>query len=203
MVASTGKVQSEHVVVVHGFLGKRLSMLPLVWRLQRRGLHVTTWNYFSLGGSLNDHARRLSKYLDSQSARKKVHIVAHSMGCVVVRAALAIQPLPNMGRVVLLAPPNCGTPVARFADRLIGWGVQTITEVSDRQDSLVNQLPDRPPYDVGVIAARFDMVVPVSKTHLASEQQHAVLNASHVSLILSATTARMTRAFIDSGSFHG
>ena len=44
--------------------------------------------------------------------RKRIHLVAHSMGALVVREYLAAGKPARLGRVVLLAAPNHGTPLA-------------------------------------------------------------------------------------------
>ena len=177
-------------------------MRPLCSRLRSQGCRVSNWGYPSLCGSIAEHARRFYEYVAvSLFEERRIHIVAHSMGAIVVRAALSIGHVVNLGRVVLLAPPNHGTPLARNAGRIVGRLCRGIADLSDRPDSLVNRLPSLCPVEVGIVAAKFDILVPIASTHLDGECQHAVLNATHNSLLLSRTVANLALAFMATGQF--
>jgi len=190
------------VVVIHGFAGSRLWMLPLCWRLRSRGYRVVNWGYPSLRGNVATHAARLHDYLSESLFRERcVHLVAHSMGAIVVRAALSMGPAANLGRVVLLSPPNRGTPIARWAAPLLGRLCQGIADLSDHMGSTVCRLPVGCPTGVGILAARFDLLVPIASTHLTGASDHLVLNASHNSLLLTRTPARLVVTFLETGRF--
>lgn len=195
-------VARDVVLVVHGFAGKRLWMTPLCARLRSRSYRVENWSYASAIGSLERHARRLREHLTGPLAdAARIHIVAHSMGSIVVRAALARGPLSNLGRVVLFAPPNSGTPVARVATALLGGRYPPLADLSDRPGSFVNRLPALGEIPIAVVAARFDLLVPTANTHLAGEREHVVLNATHNSLLLSRQAANLACAFLETGRF--
>ncbi len=123
---SATRAEDELIVAVHGFAGKRLWMHVLCSRLRSRGCRVSNWGYASLCGSIAKHAQRFHEYLVvSLSDERRVHIVAHSMGAIIVRAALSMGPVANLGRVVLLAPPNTRRPQCRSNRRTIlrsDWG---------------------------------------------------------------------------------
>lgn len=192
----------ELVVLVHGIGAKRLVMEPLRYRLKRYGFRVEAWRYRSLVGSIEHHAEHLYRHLLYSFAEEStIHIVAHSMGCIVTRASLAIGPIANLGRLVFLAPPNSGTPVARYADKWTGGFLAPLNALSDSPNSVARSLPTVGPVDVGILAARFDMLIPLANTHLLGERDHRVLNATHNSLLLSKTAARLTLSFLASGRF--
>ena len=177
-------------------------MRPFCARLRSRGWRVANWGYSSLRGTIAEHARKFRQYVAfSLSGERRIHIVAHSMGAIVVRAALAVGPVANLGRVVLLAPPNQGTPVARAAERILGGVCGGIADLSDRPDSFVNRLPAFSSVDVGILAAKYDVLVPVASTHLHDEQGHVVLRASHNSLLFSRTAINLVLAFLETGRF--
>jgi pimeloyl-ACP methyl ester carboxylesterase len=194
--------QRERIVVVHGLGSNWLVMYPLCARLQAAGYRVDNWTYPSWQANVEFHAQKLREFLRTECAADcRVHLLAHSMGSILVRAALAMGPLPNLGRVVLLAPPNHGTPLATLAGKWFGGVFPCVPQLSDRPESFVNQLPACLPVELGVIAARYDFLVPIASTHLAGERAHQVLFATHSSLVLSRRVVKMIDSFLQTGEF--
>ena len=190
------------IVLVHGFGAKRLAMWPVACLLRARGFRVKYWSYVSLFDPIEKHAIRFFHFLSSVNVSElRFHIVAHSMGCIVTQSALNRSGFPNLGRVVLLAPPNEGSPIARLASKVIGRIITPTRELSDTESSYVNQLERKATAEFGIIAARFDGLVPVRNTHLPNEKAHVVINATHNSLLLSMKASKLTARFLTHGSF--
>ena len=190
----------ELVVVIHGFAGKRLWMFPLTRSLGHR-FEVVNWSYFSFGGSIRDHGKRFFKFLLAHERYSRIHVVAHSMGCIVTRSALQCGTIENLARVVLLAPPNRGSQVAKMADPFLGWICRPIRELSASPDSFVNSLAKVVPCETGVIAAKYDLLVPLSSTYLPNLKGHVAILGTHNSLLFSRKTNRMIQVFLQTGSF--
>lgn len=190
----------ELVIVVHGFGGKRLWMQPLSLQL-RRNFRVMNWTYFSIGGSIEFHAQRLSDFLRRLQHDGPIHIVAHSMGSIVTRAALKIVEIDNLQRVVLLAPPNSGSPVAKMLNYVLGWACIPFRELSSDRNSYVNTMSPELPCPTGVIAARYDVQVPVNSTYLPGIADHVIISATHNSLLFSPTVGRLVTEFLTCGRF--
>jgi len=172
---------NETVVVIHGFGGKRLWMAPLSYRLSRR-YNVVNWSYFSYGGSIEDHAARFAEFIESMDAKQRLNIVAHSMGSIVTRAALqkiSASTLASVGRVVMLAPPNAGSNVAKFVSPVLGPICLPIKQISSRKDSYVNQLPNQNTCETGVIASKYDMLVPIKNTMMNDLADHRTVFGTH------------------------
>jgi hypothetical protein len=88
------------------------------------------------------------------------------MGSIVVRVALnRIEP-SRVGRIVLLAPPNAGSPVARIISKLSGQMIVPALELSDQPGSYVNRIESTNDFEIGVLAAKYDFLVPLANTHL-------------------------------------
>ncbi len=196
---------SPIVIVVHGICANRTIMWPLAHRLRKRhGFRSRTWGYPSFFSSIDKHAENFFQYLQKDLASEKcIHVVAHSMGSIVVRAALARQRIDNLGRVVFLSPPNQGTPIARVLSRWIGRLIPPTRELSDSQDSFVKQLKPIGEIEVGVIAARYDFLVPLASTHLDNEKAHVCVSAIHSSLLISRQVCDLTANFLRYGQFEG
>jgi len=123
------------------------------------------------------------------------------MGAIIVRLALSNGPPPHLGRVVLMAPPNHGSPVARFLAPFACPICPVVSELSSRPDSLVNHIEPLDGVQVGVIAARFDWLVPLTNTILDGQTDHICLTATHNSLLFQPAVARNVHAFLSTGRF--
>ena len=193
------KSQRETVVVIHGFGGKRLWMAPLSYRLASQ-YDVSNWCYFSYGKSIDYHAARFAEFLVSVDAKQKLNIVAHSMGSIVTRVAL-LKTQAKVNRVVMLAPPNAGSHVARFVSPVLGPVCRPISEISSHEDSYVNQLSNKTSCETGVIASRFDVLVPWENTKMDDLADHQTVVGTHNSLLFSGKVAAMVARFIETGKF--
>ena len=191
--------QPETVVVIHGFGGKRLWMAPLSYRLARQ-YEVANWSYFSYGGSIESHAARFAKFLESIDAKQRLNIVAHSMGSIVTRAALQ-KTQALVSRVVMLAPPNAGSNVAKFVSPILGPICRPIKEISSHKDSYVNQLSTKTSCETGVIASKFDVLVPLKNTMMDDLADHQTVVGTHNSLLFSGKVAAMVSRFFQHGKF--
>ena len=195
-------VRDELVVLIHGLASKRFWMRPLEQRIRRHGYNTYNWGYRSLRRSLHYHADRLRQELEQRASQtQRIHIVAHSMGAIITRLVLSPLPSDNIGRVVFLAPPNHGSPVARFFGPLVRPVNPTMSEISSRSDSVVNRIGRLNDVTTGVIGARFDMLVPWSSTILEGQTDRILLPATHNSLLIQYSSFKQILAFLAHGAF--
>ena len=104
------------VVFLHGLNSRPEDLMQLVQDAAEKGLRCTTFRY------PNDQSLQASAaYLSQQLLRVKeagpVFLVTHSMGALVARAAIE-GPRFDPGtvqRLVMIAPPNHGSALARYA----------------------------------------------------------------------------------------
>lgn len=192
-------------------------MALLCWRLRRSGLAVTNFGYRSLRLTLQEAGQRLADAVLRIKAQQPdghapIHYVAHSMGGLVLRAAIGLihtQLQPNQipppdesppSRIVFVATPHYGAPLA---DRWYPWlsWIPAVRQLRTAPDSDVFKIPVPPPcFEMGTIAGQFDRIVPGPFTHIAGEKDHVLIPLSHT-LIFGRSVARQAFAYISRGRF--
>ena len=190
------------VILIHGVSSHRSVMWPMAYRLWRAGFQVETWTYVTFFRSIESHAERFATYVSSTvSSESKVHLVAHSMGSIVVRAAMHRIDPSRIARIVLMAPPNGGSPVARTISKISGRMIVPARELSDEPESYVNHIKTMDTFEIGVLAAKYDFLVPHQNTHLPNEACHRTIPATHNSLLVSRSAANLILNFLRNGDF--
>jgi pimeloyl-ACP methyl ester carboxylesterase len=212
------------VVLLHGLNRTQLSMAPLALALRRHGYAVRNRYYHTRAATIEQHADALLERLrddDASSGGGPVHFVAHSMGCIVVRCALARcapgdVPRSRPGRFVMIAPPNRGSELAaRLAGKAVWDAVLGGRALAQLGRPATLDAWGSPPIPFGVIAGGRgdgrgwnpllpgddDGVVTVACTHLPGEADHIVLPALHTTLPWRRDVARHVLHFLASGRF--
>lgn len=204
----------EHVVMLTGLWLPRWSLWPLAWRVRRCGFIPHLFSYSTTGRDLQQNAAALQAFLRTLPAGT-LHLVAFSLGGLVVRALFHFYPQQAPGRIVTLGTPHNGS---RAAQRLVQWrwsraiaGKSLADLVAGRPQSWA--LPAR---EVGIVAGNVslglgrlvvrhhevcDGTVALSETRLAQATDFLCIGTSHFGLLLSAATARAVCRFLRSGRF--
>ncbi len=196
--------RGELVFLLHGFGGRPLLMSRVARHLAGREYAIRNWTYPSLRKPVAHHAASLRDELARVTAERsyaRVHFVTHSLGGVVVRQLLCREPPGNVGRIVMLAPPNAGSHVAWISSVFLRGLCPVLREISDRKTSFVNALDEPGNVEIGIIAGSGDWVVRQRSTHLASERDHIVLRGGHLRLPFLRTCALQTEHFLRHGTF--
>lgn len=217
--AWAAEAEPETVVLLHGLGRSERSMRYLAGELEAAGYRTHAIHY----ASREKTPEALVADLDAELARccvgaERVHFVTHSLGGVLVRALLAERPPANLGRVVMLAPPNGGSELAdvvRDSAMLRAVLGPTAAQLGTDTASLPNRLPPAS-FEVGVIAgtrtwsplrswlipAADDGTVSVASTRLAGMADFLTLPVSHTFIVRSEAAARQVLRFLERGRFH-
>lgn len=217
----------ELVVLLHGLKRTSRSMRPLERLLVSEGYEVLNHDYPSSSAMVEELAAGVAKALRRPVQRARVvHFVTHSMGGIVLRLMRSAGALPNLGRVVMLAPPNQGSEVvdrfrenplmARLFDAFNGPAGK---QLGTGAGSTPNQLGPAD-FELGVIAGarsslvawllsaktpvfseRNDGKVAVRRTALSGMREHLVVDHSHTFLMSRPLVKRAVVNFLARGSF--
>jgi len=207
----------ELVILLHG-LGRTPGMFrDLEPVLRSEGRQVVALRYPSLTRDLEAHGIWLNELLDRHPRVDKVSFVTHSLGGLVLRAALARDPAWRdrvaLGPVVMLAPPNQGALIARKLDRwtparfLLG---PSFADLADGE-ALPAALPDEVVLGIvtgGCCAGRGynpllpgddDGIVTVGETPLDGSDAVLRVEALHSFIAEDADAIAAIRGFLDHG----
>jgi pimeloyl-ACP methyl ester carboxylesterase len=179
-------------------------MRPLARRLSRAGYKTLNWYYPCLRETIEAHGRRLHELLESLDAEQpgqRLHLVTYSMGSIVARVALELGRPSTLGRIVMLAPPIRGSHWATLVGPVSRCCVRTIDQLAARPNSFVNSLAEPQGLEIGVIAARYDLLVHADSSQLAAARDRIVLPGIHTFLPTQRETAKQVQYFLANGRF--
>jgi triacylglycerol lipase len=213
---------SENVILLHGLCRTSRSMTKIERVLTQVGYTVHNVDYPSRTAhiqKLADDAIRKAVADCREDGATKIDFVTHSMGGILVRSYLSRHSVPDLGRVVMLAPPNQGSEVV---DKLGGWfffkwiNGPAGNELGTDKNSTPNQLGPAN-YPLGIIAGDRsinwinslamipgpdDGKVSVKRAQIAGMSDFKVIHTTHPFIARNNEVIRQTMAFLQTGKFN-
>ena len=216
----TATESSDCVVLLHGLNRSYRAMEKMASGLQEAGFTTANVDYPSQTATVEELANlAVNEGLKKcrETGAVNIHFVTHSLGGILLRYAQSEKPIPELSRVVMLAPPNQGSEVI---DKTRDWptfewfsgeaGLQLGTD----EDSIPSRLGPVD-FELGVIAGTgtmnpiFSAMLPdpndgkvsVASTKVVGMNDFLVVDNNHHSIISNDLVIENTTAFLLSGKF--
>ena len=210
-------------MLLHGLGRTRYSMRRLERTLQARGYETLNHGYPSRSGDIASLAASMAQVVTAWADNGPLDFVTHSLGGILVRAAVASGALPRdrMGRVVMLGTPNEGSELADLLPTIpvIGSFYARVTgpaglELGTTADGVPGRLPPVD-FEVGVIAGDRswnpwfsallgepnDGKVRVERTRVAGMTDFLVMPHWHPLLVSATDVIEQVVHFLECGAF--
>jgi pimeloyl-ACP methyl ester carboxylesterase len=211
----------ECVVLLHGLARTATSMNKMQRELQNAGFATANIDYPSRDYTVEElAAMAVPEGLAACRAQEditQIHFVTHSLGGILVRQYLSENEIDELGRVVMLGPPNQGSAAVDELSNVPGfdWLNGPAGRQLGKGDASVPLRLGPANFEVGVIAGNRtidpitsavlddpdDGRVAVADTKLEGMADFIVVDHSHAFMMRMRHPIELTKTFLATGSF--
>jgi pimeloyl-ACP methyl ester carboxylesterase len=223
LAASAAAAARDCVVLLHGLARTSSSMSKMEDALRDEGYATANIDYPSRDHEIAELAEiAVGQGLAACRATEdleRIHFVTHSLGGILLRQYLSTASIAELGRVVMLGPPNQGS---RASDEMQGvpgfdWLNGPAGHQLGKGENSVPLALGPVDFELGVIAGNRsidpitsaildnpdDGRVSVEDTKVEGMDDFIVVEHSHAFMMRMRTPIELTKAFLRSGSFSG
>lgn len=209
----------DYAILVPGLLSPSFILKSIGSDLNAKGLKTLIFNYTTIGNTIQFLSAKLKEFIQTscQAPNVKIHLIGHSLGAIIIRDYLANNIPDNLGRVIMIAPPNKGSIWCNYLlkFKLIRLFFKPLlTQLKQDKESYVNKISKEINYQLGIIAGKSAMkilklfmseesdgLVSVDSTKLENASEFIIMNLGHLEIILSKKTLYQIDKFLFTGHF--
>ena len=186
--------------------------------LRKEGYEVIIVDYPSRSAPVEELTEQVfNELLPCLESADKVHFVTHSLGGIILRQYLRDHEMPNLGRVVMLAPPSLGSEVTDklgnvFLYRWINGPAGN--QLGTGTDSLPLRLA-APAFELGIIAGDrsinpiLSLLIPgpddgkvaIARARPEAYTDYRRVHATHTFIMRNRKVVEQTKHFLANGVF--
>ncbi|MFT6985186.1 MAG: hypothetical protein ACJAT7_000994 [Psychromonas sp.] len=216
----TVTAKNESVILLHGLGKTERCMKKLGNSLNKLGYHVINCRYPSFKFSIEELAEKtINDALRLCPNQARIHFVTHSMGGILVRIYLQNKLIDNLGRVVMLGPPNKGSQLIDLLQiqNLCHHPIlrrQAGLQLSTDNNSVPNRL-GKANFELGIIAGtrsvnpilsmllpgKNDGKVSVVSSKLQGMKDHLIMPVTHPFMMKNRNVIHQVHYFLEKGLF--
>ena len=211
---------AECVVLLHGLGRLSNSMSELETKLAPAGYSVANIKYPSRSHPIDVLAvDAIGRGLTQCRGERKseIHFITHSLGGILLRYYLSQNAIPELGRVVMLGPPNQGSEIVDGLLPLPGFGFiggPAGVALGTGEGSIIDSLgpvdfnlgiiagsTNINPLEFLFIAGPSDSIVSIESTKVRGMNAHIVLPVTHTFMMRNNEVIEQAIHYLKTGSF--
>lgn len=209
------KAEGDRVVLLHGLWRSVWAMEGMAESLNEVGYETLCVPYASFRKSMTEIVDDVEAELRKLDDGRRVHFVTHSMGGIVLRYLAKRAPELVTGKVAMLAPPNQGSEIIDWLDRMplrplahlaFGPGGMALTteEVREKVPGFDDNLEvavmmgrkRAVPFFTSLLEGEHDGIVSVDGGKVAGMTELEVLDADHTFMMAEAEVRAKVLGFL-------
>lgn len=210
---------SPIVILLHGLGRDNRIMIPMEKALLAVGFATYNLSYPSQKYAIETLSNQIAHHINTLFPNRVIYFVTHSLGSIILRYIKAYELVKLIDRVVMLGPPNHGTPIIDYLRRITWfrqhWGPAALELATDTK-GIYHRLPEPIHFDCGIIAGKRtfdpwfswsilkgpdDGKVTVDSTYLKGMRDHILIPCSHAQLPCNLLAIKQTIYFLKENQF--
>ncbi len=205
--------ESDTVILLHGLWRSFWTMEPMAQHLHQKGYHTVNIPYPSFTKSMDDLVEYIENIIQKYQGQGKIHFVTHSLGGIIARELFSRLNITEVGRLVMLAPPNQGSEIIDWLEDSplfrLALGPAGMQLSSDKiksppipheiEAAIIMGNQSMIPFFRDMLDDENDGIVSVEKGKLEGMNEFHVMDADHTFITSDPNVMSLTSHFIQHG----